>query len=276
MSLSLRTNVASLEAQSNLYKSQLGLDQSMARLSSGMRITSAADDAAGLGISTRLEAQIASYNQAAQNANDGMSLIQSADSALSTASDILTRIRQLAMQAATDTVGATERGYLSNEKDQLVAELDRNAATATFNGVSLLSATTATLNFQVGIGNTASDSISVATVDGTSGASGFDVAGLDLTTQAGAQAALATIDAALDAASQKRATFGAVANRLQMTINNIKSFSDSLSQADSRIRDVDVAAETSKMARSQILVQAGVSVLAQANAMPQVALKLLG
>lgn len=276
MSLSLRTNVASLNAQRNLFVSQSSLDQSMSRLSSGMRITSASDDAAGLGISVRLEAQISSYNQAARNAQDGQSLIQTGEAALNTASTILGRIRELAMQAATDTVGSTERTYLNNEKNQLISELDRNAATAKFNGVSLLSSTITSLNFQVGIGNSTSDSITVSTVDATSGAGGLNVAALDLTSQTAAQAALNTIDTALDAVSSKRATFGAIGNRLSMTLQNIKSFSESLSQANSRIRDVDVAEETARLARSQILVQAGVSVLAQANAMPQVALKLLG
>jgi len=276
MALSLRTNVASLNAQRNLFSTQNSLDGSMSRLSSGMRITTASDDAAGLGISVRLEAQISSYNQAARNASDGMSLIQTAEAALNTASNILSRIRELAMQAATDTVGTTERGYLNSEKNNLVSEIDRNAATAVFNGVNLLTASTSTLRFQVGIGATTSDSIQVTTVDGTSGTSGLNVASLDLTSQSAAQAALGTIDTALNAVSSRRATLGAGANRLQMTLLNIKTFSESLSAANSRIRDVDVAEETSKLARSQILVQAGVSVLSQANTMPQIALKLLG
>jgi flagellin len=274
MALSLRTNVASLNAQRNLYGTQQNLDSSMARLSSGMRITAAGDDAAGLGISVRLEAQIRSYNQAARNANDGMSLIQTAEAALNTSSNILTRIRELAMQAATDTVGSAERTYLNNEKTALISEIDRNAGTAKFNGTDLLSATTSTLNFQVGISNGTNDTIQMLTVDGTS--TGLGVNALDLTSQTAAQAALATIDTALDSVSQLRAGFGAAGNRLQMALDNIKVFSESLSAANSRIRDVDVAEETARMARNQILVQAGVSVLSQANSMPQIALKLLG
>jgi len=274
MALSLRTNVASLNAQRNLYGTQVSLDSSMARLSSGMRITSAGDDAAGLGISVRLEAQIRSYNQAARNASDGMSLIQAGEAALNTSSNILSRIRELAMQAATDTVGTAERTYLENEKTALISEIDRNAATAKFNGTDLLSATASTLNFQVGISNTANDSIQMVTVDGTS--TGLGVNALDLTSQTAAQAALAVIDTALDSVSQLRAGFGAAGNRLQMSLENIKAFSESLSAANSRIRDVDVAEETARLARNQILVQAGVSVLAQANSMPQIALKLLG
>jgi len=274
MALSLRTNVASLNAQRNLVSTQAALDSAMSRLSSGMRITTAGDDAAGLGISVRLEAQIRSYNQAGRNANDGLSLIQAAEAGLNTASGILSRIRELAMQAATDTVGNAERTYLNNEKASLVSELDRNAATAKFNGTDLLSATVSTLNFQVGIGATASDTIQVNTVNGT--AAGLGVNNLDLTVQTAAQAALATIDTALDNVSSRRATLGAAGNRLQMAIDNIKVFAESLSAANSRIRDVDVAEETARMARTQILVQAGVSVLSQANSMPQIALKLLG
>jgi len=274
MALSLRTNVASLNAQRNLQGTQLSLDKSIARLSSGMRITTAGDDAAGLGISVRLEAQIRSYNQASRNANDGLSLIQTAEAALNTASNILGRIRELAMQAATDTVGAAERVYLDNERASLIAEIDRNAATAVFNGTSLLSAATSTLNFQVGIGATANDTIVVNTVNGT--AAGLGVSTLVLTSQTAAQAALGTVDTALNTVSSRRATFGAAGNRLQMAIENIEVFSESLSSANSRIRDVDVAEETAQLARSQILIQAGVSVLSQANAMPQIALKLLG
>ncbi|HEY7725286.1 MAG TPA: flagellin [Anaeromyxobacteraceae bacterium] len=274
MALSLRTNVASLNAQRNLYSTQNSLDQSMARLSSGLRITSAGDDAAGLGISVRLEAQIRSYNQAARNANDGLSLIQTAEAAMNTASSILTRIRELAMQAATDTVGSAERTYLDNERAALIAEIDRNAATAKFNGVSVIAAAGTTLNFQVGIGATSNDTVSVGTVAGTS--AGLGVGSLSLTSQTAAQAALGVIDTALDTVSSQRATFGAAGNRLSMALDNIKVFSESLSSANSRIRDVDVAEETSRLARTQILVQAGVSVLAQANVLPQVALKLLG
>lgn len=274
MALSLRTNVASLNAQRNLVGTQAALDSSMSRLSSGLRITTAGDDAAGLGISVRLEAQIRSYNQAGRNANDGLSLIQTAEAGLNTASGILTRIRELAMQAATDTVGSAERTYLNNEKASLVSELDRNAATAKFNGTDLLSATVSTLNFQVGVGATTNDTITVNTVNAT--AAGLGVNNLDLTIQTAAQAALTTIDTALDTVSSRRATLGAAGNRLQMAIDNIKVFAESLSAANSRIRDVDVAEETARMARTQILVQAGVSVLSQANSMPQIALKLLG
>jgi flagellin len=279
MSLSIRTNVASLNAQRNLGSTQSMLDSSMSRLSSGYRITKAGDDAAGLGISTKLEASIRSYSQATRNANDGLSLIQSTESALNETANILTRMRELAMQSSSDGVGSTERGYIQTEAGQLVDELERIAQTTEYNGTKLLDGTLASgsgLDFQIGVANTANDRINFAGVDATTGASGLNVTGLDISSKASAQAALDTIDAALKSVSDARSKLGAAGNRLESSIRNIQAFSESLSAANSRIKDVDVAEETSRMARAQILSQAGVSVLAQANQQPQLALKLLG
>ncbi len=277
MAMSIRTNVASLNAQRNLYSTQSQLDSSLSKLSSGFRITKAGDDAAGLGISSKLESQIRSYGQAVRNANDGLSVIQSTESALNESSSILTRLRELAMQSASDGIGDTERGYVQKESTALVSELERIAQVTEYNGTKLLnSATGSALDFQVGLGATSNDKISFNAVDATTGASGLNVSGMSLANKASAQAALATLDAALATVSDRRATLGANGNRLQSAINNIQAFSESLSAANSRIKDVDVAEETSRMARSQILSQAGVSVLAQANQMPQLALKLLG
>jgi flagellin len=275
MSMSIRTNVASLNAQRNLSLSQNTLDSSMSRLSSGYRITKAGDDAAGLGISTKLEAQIRSYNQAARNANDGISVIQTTEAALNETSNILTRIRELAMQSASDGIGDTERAYIQTETDQLISEVDRIAAVTKFNGRELLSATVSSLDFQVGVDGTDDDKITFSTINATT-TSLLGAATLDVDDKVAAAAALTTIDDALVAVSTARANLGAVGNRFQSAINNIQSFSESLSAANSRIRDVDVAEETSRMARSNILQQAGVSVLAQANQQPQLALKLLG
>ncbi len=274
MALSIRTNVASLNAQRNLSSTQNALESSMSRLSSGYRITKAGDDAAGLGISTKLEAQIRSYNQAVRNANDGVSVIQTTESALNETSNILTRLRELAMQSASDGIGNTERGYIQTETTGLTAEIDRIAAVTKFNGAQLLSGTATTLDFQVGVDGTTNDVISFATLQAA--ASNLGVNALNLGTKATATAALSTIDAALVTVSTNRATLGAAGNRFESAIANIQSFSESLSAANSRIKDVDVAEETSRLARSQILQQAGVSVLAQANQMPQLALKLLG
>jgi len=276
MSLSIRTNVASLNAQANLNNTQNALDQSIQRLSSGYRINNPGDDAAGLAISTNLQAQIASYNQATSNANDGLSVIQTAEAGLSNASNILTRLRELAMQSASDGVGNTERGYIQTEADALTAELQRSAVVTSYDGTALLSGTTVTLNFQVGIGATTADSISFATLDATVSTLFAGATGLDLTSAAGATAALAVIDAAMNKVSTENATLGAAGNRFMDTIQSISAMAQSLSAANSRIRDVNVAQETSNLAQSQILAQAGVSVLAQANQMPQLALKLLG
>ncbi len=277
MSMSIRTNISSLNAQRNLYSTQTALDSSLSKLSSGFRITKAGDDAAGLGISSKLEAQIRSYGQAVRNANDGLSVIQSTEAALNEGANILTRLRELAMQSSSDGVGDSERKYIQTESTALVNELQRISQVAEYNGTKLLAGgTTATLDFQVGIYATSNDKITFNTLDATTGASGLNVSGLDLSGKVSAQSALASLDSALASVSSARATLGANGNRLQSAINNIQSFSESLSAANSRIKDVDVAEETSAMSRAQILLQAGVSVLAQANQMPQMALKLLG
>jgi flagellin len=276
MAMSIRTNISSLNAQRNLYSTQNQMDSSLSRLSSGFRITKAGDDAAGLGISSKLESQIRSYSQAVRNANDGMSVIQSTESALNEGANILTRLRELAMQSASDGVGNSERAYIQKESTALVAELERISQVAEYNGTKLLNGINATLDFQVGIYSTTNDAISFNTLNATTSASGLNVSGMSLAAKASALAALASLDNALASVSDARATLGANGNRFQSAIANIQAFSESLSAANSRIKDVDVAEETSRMSRSQILLQAGVSVLAQANQMPQMALKLLG
>ena len=276
MSMTIRTNMASIDAQRNLQQTQLSLNSSMAKLSSGYRINSASDDAAGLGISTKLEAQISSYGQANRNANDGLSVIQTTESALNETSNILNRLRQLAMQSASDGIGDTERGYVQTEAGQLSSEIDRIANVTQYNSTNLLASPATGLDFQVGVNGTANDVISFSTLDATTASTGLNLAGMDLSTKAGAVAALSTIDAAIQTVSTDRAMLGAVGNRFQSAINNIQNFSEALTEADSRIKDVDVAVETSNMARANILQQAGVSVLAQANQTPQLALKLLG
>ena len=273
MTMSIRTNIASLNAQRNLSSTQTALSSSMSRLSSGYRITKAGDDAAGLGISTKLTAQIKSYTQSIRNANDGMSVLQTSEASLNETANILTRLRELAMESASDGIGASERGYIQTEASQLLSEVDRIAQTTKFNGTALLSGALATLSFHVGINDTTNDVILFNNIDATTSALG--VGSLDLSTLASASSALALLDEALLNVSTARATIGATGNRFQSTINDIQSFSEALSSANSRIMDVDVAEETSSMARANILQQAGVSVLAQANQQPQLALKLL-
>jgi flagellin len=275
MSFSIRTNIGSLNAQKNLFNTSSMLEDSYAKLSSGFRITKAGDDAAGLGISVNLTAQVRSFNQGNRNAQDAVSLIQTAEGNLNQTTELLTRMRELAMQSASSSVGNAERGYIQTENAALITEISRIANAAEFNGQALLNSAATTLTFQIGIRNVAAnDQISVTTIDATAATLG--VSTVDLSSQAGAQAALATIDAGISAVSLARSGFGAAGNRLSSVIQTIQQSSESLSAANSRIRDVDVAEETSKMARTSVMQQAGVSVLAQANQAPQIALKLLG
>jgi flagellin len=271
--LVINTNVASINAQRNLGKTQDALNTSLARLSSGMRITVAKDDAAGLAISEKLRAQIRGLGQASRNANDGISLVQTAEGALNEVSNILIRMRELSVQAATGTLGPTERGYLENEFSQLSSEIDRIAQVTEFNGTPLLDGT-ASVSLQVGINNATSDRIDV--VIASISTTDLGISTTDISTATGGQTALDSLDDALSLVSQTRGELGAIQNRLATTINNLQTQQENLSAANSRIRDVDVAAETVEMTRSQILMQAGVAVLAQANQMPAMALSLIG
>jgi flagellin len=276
MSMSIRTNTAALTASRNLMVSQGQLDSSLAKLSSGYRITKASDDAAGLGVSANLSAQYRSYNQAARNANDGLSLVQTAEAALNETSNILTRMRELAMQSASDGIGTAERGFIQEETDALIEELDRLHATTEYNGTAIFGAAAA-LTFQVGIRETNDDFISIDTTAMDVSSTGLAVDGVDLSADAAtSRAALADIDQAIQDVSGFRSSLGASANRLESVLNTVAQAAESVASANSRIRDVGVAAETAEMSKAQILVQAGVSVLAQANQAPQVALKLLG
>lgn len=278
--ITISSNQASLSAQRSLGMTQKALEGNLGRLSTGLRINTAADDAAGLAISERLKAQTRSLSQAERNANDGVSLLQTAEGAMSGVSDILGRMRELSVQSANGTLGATERGFLQGELASLRSEIDRISSVTEFNGASLLSGGAAgtTFAFQVGIGATASDQISV-TIGGTAaadlGGGATGLAALDISTAGGATSALSVIDQAITDVSSRRANLGAVQSRLNVTISNLGSARENLSAANSRIRDVDVASETADMTKHNILMQAGVSVLAQANQMPQVALKLL-
>ncbi len=277
MPFSIRTNVGSLDAQRNLFNTSNSLNDSFSASSSGYRITKAGDDAAGLGISVNLESQMRSFNQANRNAQDAQSVVATAEANLNQTTELLTRMRELAMQSASSGVGDTERAYIQTENAACISEIDRISNAAEFNGQALLNGVAATpLTFQIGIRNVAAnDQIQINTVDAT--ATTLGVAGINLGSgnQVAAGAALSTIDAALQAVSTARASFGASGNRLNSVIQTIQQSSESLAGANSRIRDVDVAEETSKMARTQVMQQAGVSVLAQANQAPQLALKLL-
>lgn len=279
MAISVLTNVASLNAQRNLTGTREALASSIGRLSSGFRINSAADDAAGLGISESLKASIRSISQAQRNANDGISMSQVAEGAMNEMQGIVSRMRELSVQAANSTLGATERGYIHTEFLQLTQEVNRISSVTNFNNTKLLDGTASTgLTFQVGIYNSSSDRLSMSITKltaSTLGSTSLHVASASLSTAAKAQSAIGVFDKAIQQLSQARAKVGATQNRMQVTLSNLASSHENLSAANSRIRDVDVAAETAAMTRSQILSQAGIAVLAQANQMPSAALSLL-
>ncbi|WP_246859061.1 flagellin [Dickeya oryzae] len=274
----INTNSMSLLAQSNLNKSQSSLQTAIERLSSGLAINSAKDNAAGSGIVNGMTSQIKGLTQASKNANDGVSLVQTAEGNLDAINDNLQRIRELAVQAANDTNGTLDRSSIQTEIDRRVDEINRVAASANFNGKALLDGTVnATgFNIQVGAGTTANDAISVgssALINATAG--GLGVTSLAVSTAAGATAAIAAVDAALGQINTAKANIGATLNRFQSTIDNLSNTINNLSSARSRIQDADYATEVSNMSRAQILQQAGTSVLAQANQVPQTVLKLL-
>lgn len=277
MSLSIFSNVPSLDAQRHLSRTQSALSSNLGRLSSGLRINAAGDDAAGLAISEKLRSQIRSMAQAERNSNDGVSLLQTAEGAMNEVSGMLTRMRELAVQSSNATVGTTERGFIQQEYTALRDEITRIANVTEFNGTKLTDGTATALRFQVGISNGANDAITVAVADMRATALGSTsfIQTQTLATVTGAQAALGVIDAAISDVSAARATIGSVQNRLQVTVANLAASRENLSAADSRIRDVDVAEETAAMTRHNILLQAGVSVLAQANQLPSLALQLL-
>ncbi len=278
MPLVVNSNLASINSIRNLNKTQSSLTTSLQRLSSGLRINSAKDDASGLAIAEGFTKQIRGNAVAIRNAGDGISLGQTAETSLGQIGDNLQRIRELAVQAANGAIGDNERGQIQKEVDQLTQELSRNIQTSEFNGQALLSATS-TLTFQVGFDSTADNrvSVSTATVTGIAGyAASLTATGtVSVSTSAGAIASIASLDTAITEITNQRATFGSVQNRFEAVISNLESFNESLTAARSRIQDADFAAETANLTRSQILQQAGISILAQANTLPQAALSLL-
>ncbi len=276
MGLRINTNTSSLNAQRTLWGTKLALDKSMERLASGYRVNRAGDDAAGLAISENLRAQIRGLKQAARNANDGISLVQVAEGAMNEVSSILIRLRELAVQAASDTIGSLERQFINVEYDQLISEIDRIADGTEFNGTQLLSGVGSIMDFQVGIRN--NPEIDRISFDSSKADANSAALGVNLTSvadKASAQNSLTAIDTAIMSVSAMRADFGALQNRLQITIQNIQNSVENMSSANSRIRDVDVAEETSEMTRQNILLQAGTGVLAQANQSANIALNLL-
>lgn len=276
MGLRINTNVQSISAQRMLSKTKMNLNSNLRKLSSGERITRAADDAAGLAISENLKAQIRSIRQAKRNADDGISLIQTAEGGLSEISNIVIRLRELSVQAASDTVGDTERSFSDIEFQQLKEEIQRISSSSEFNGRKLLDGSGGLVEIQIGAGNDPlNDRLRY---DGTQINSTIEALGLgteSVSSKEGAQMALSRLDDSLVQVNGVRAQLGALQNRLTSVIQNLGVTEENFSEANSRIRDVDVAAETADMTKNNILNQAGISVLAQANQAPTYALKLL-
>ena len=276
MAISVVTNVASLRAQRNLAKTTAAMGQHINRLSSGLRINRAGDDAARSAISSQMTAYGKGLKQAERNANDGISMIQTTEGALNELGGIVTRMRELAVQAANEgTMDATERGYLDQEFQLLESELNRIVSVTEYNGHKLIDGNMSTgIEYQVGMRNTSGDRIGITVNDHDSTSLGLNDEALN--TASNAQAAITSLDTALQTINTTRGTLGATQNRLEMTISNLGVMHENNAAGNSRLKDVDVAEESAAMSRSQILSQAGTSVLAQANSLPQSALSLIG
>jgi len=281
MSQTINTNLASLNAQRNLNGSQSSLKMSMQRLSSGLRVNSAKDDAAGLSIAERMNSQVRGMNVAVRNANDGISMAQTAEGALGTVGDSLQRMRELSVQAANSTNSSSDRDSLNQEFKQLADEVQRVLAGTTFNGKHILGAEAQTLNFQIGANTTTSDSLQVTTTDLTLEPTIVEVtqgasASIDSTISSdGVSTVIAALDIALDTVNSQRALLGAAQSRFEAVITNLQVSVENQTAARSRIMDADFAAETANLSRAQILQQAGTAMVAQANQLPQQVLKLL-
>jgi flagellin len=273
MGLRVNSNISSLNSQRYLSQVTDRLNSNFQRLASGLRIASASDDPAGLGISERMRAQVRSLGQAARNGQDGVSLVQTAEGALNEVNSNLIRMRELAIAAANGTYSTADRSTLDAEFQLLIEEIDRISASTQFNGVNVLSSSAGSVAIQ--IGTESGDTVDIGLVDSSSSALGLSGATFDLTTVTNATGLLDTLDTAVDALVTTRGNLGAAQNRLQSAIRSIQNAQEKLAAAESRIRDVDVAAETADLTRNSIVQQAAVSVLAQANLQPQIALSLL-
>ena len=275
MALTVNTNIASVKSMTNLNRANRSLAGSFERISSGLRITKAADDAAGLGVAESLDAQNISARQAMRNTNDGISVIQTAEGATNEVANIVKRMRELAVQSSSETLASTERAYVQDEYLSLESEVERISQTTEFNGLALADGTNSTLDVQVGIMNSANDRVAITLGDLRVTTLGIDSGSIDMSTATGAQSAITTLDSALDTLNGYRSDYGATQNRLDSSLNNMETYSESLSAAESQIRDADFAYETAELAKNQVMQQAGISILAQANQLGQGALSLL-
>jgi len=274
MGLTVNTNIASMNALNNLNGTQRSLSKTLGRVSSGLRVNSAADDAAGLGTAENLDAAQRSLRVAQRNTSDGISVVQTAEGATEEVANIIKRMRDLAVQSASETLATTERGYIVDEFDALESEIDRIAAVSDFNGVQLTNGSQSSLDVQVGIDGTGNDRIQIDL--GDLRASSLGITAVTLSSAAGAQSGLARLDSALNSVNGFRSDFGAVQNRLESAMRNLETYTQNLAQAESNIRDADFAYEAAELSKFQIMQQAGVAVLGQANAISQGALRLIG
>ncbi|MFN7453690.1 MAG: flagellin [Pseudobdellovibrionaceae bacterium] len=277
MGMRVSTNVGAINAQRNLINSQRVMNKSMSQLASGSRINIAADDAAGLAISEKLKASVRSARQANRNANDGISMVQTAEGGLNEIGNIVVRLRELGIQASSDTVGETERQFVNEEVSQLKEEIQRIASVTTWGTTKLLDGSTPTFDFQVGLYNNGEeDRISFVASENMATLDALGLSSLDYASKEGAQEALTALDDAQTNVNGMRANLGALQNRLVSTVDNLAVAEENMSASNSRIRDTDVAAASSEMTRNNILLQASTSTLAQANSVNQLALKLIG
>ena len=277
--LAINTNVGSLTAQRNLQKTARGLHQSISRLSSGTRVNSAADNAAGMAVSENMRAQLKGYQQAMRNANDGVAVLQTAESGYQSLSDLLVRMRELAVQSANDSVSDTERGYLHTEFADLISEMDRISSVVEYNGIQLLDGTAGSAGnglmvFQVGTRDSANDRIDI-TLDAQDSTT-LGVNGDTISSQANAQSAITAIDSALEILSTDRAVIGSTINTLNVAVDGLASSIENYGTAMSQIKDTDMADESSAFSKSNVLQQAGVAMLSQANQTPNLVMRLLG
>ena len=275
MALVINHNLSSITAQRNLSGTTRSLSSSFEKVSSGLRINKAADDAAGLGVAENLNAASRSAKVAMRNTNDGISVVQTAEGATSEVGNIVKRMRELAVQSASETLATTERSYIQDEFTQLSSEVDRISQVTEFNGLKLTDGSDTSVSVQVGVNNTTNDRIAITMGDLRSTALGVDTTTMSLNTAVSAQAAITALDTALDSVNSIRSDYGAVQNRLTDALVNMEVYDENLTAAESQIRDVDFASETAEMAKQQIMQQAGMSVLAQTGQAQQGILSLI-
>jgi len=279
MALVVNSNPVSQNALGNLNRTNRSLQSSFSKISSGLRITQAADDAAGLGVAENLKSEQMSLRQAHRNTNDGISVIQTAEGATNEVSDILKRMRELAVQSSSETLHNNERAYIQDEFSELTKEVDRIAAVTEFNGIALgnnaSGSAGGSIDVQVGIHNTGNDRIAISLGDLRASTLKVDTGNVDMSNVASAQAAITTLDTAMDSVNTYRSDYGAVQNRLESALNNLETYTENVATSESRIRDADFAFETAEMSKFQIMQQAGVAVLGQANGLAQGALRLI-